>query len=125
MLVDTSIWIDHFRHSHPALVDALERGDVECHDFVVGELACGTLPRRDDVLTLMRALPRLAAVTHAEAMALVAERRLWGRGLGWIDVNLLAAVLVASTRLWTTDRRLRKIAHELDVAWEPSVPSRG
>ena len=125
MLVDTSIWIDHFRRSQPALVDALERGDVESHDFVVGELACGTLPRRDDVLTLMRALPRIAAVTHAEAMALVAERQLWGRGLGWIDVNLLAAVLVAGTRLWTIDRRLRKIAHELDVAWEPALPSRG
>ena len=124
MLVDTSIWIDHFRRSHAALVDALERGDVECHDFVVGEVACGTLPRRDDVLRLMRALPRIAAVTHAEAMALVTERRLWGRGLGWVDVNLLAAVLVTRTRLWTTDRRLRKIAHELDVAWEPVLPSR-
>ena len=124
MLVDTSIWIDHFRGSRPALVDALERGDVESHDFVVGELACGTLPRRDDVLTLMRALPRVPPVTHAEAMALVAERRLSGRGLGWIDVNLLAAVLVAGTKLWTIDRRLRKIAHELDVAWEPALPPR-
>lgn len=120
MLVDTSVWIDHFRRSHPALVAALERGDVECHDFVLGELACGTLPRRDDVLTLMHALPRIAPVTHGETMALVAERRLWGRGLGWVDVSLLAATLVAGARLWTLDRSLRKVAHDLDIAGEPA-----
>ena len=84
MLVDTSVWIDHFRRSHPALVAALERGNAECHDFVLGELACGTLPRRDEVLTLMQTLPRIVPVAHDEAMALVTERRLWGRGLGWL-----------------------------------------
>ncbi len=120
MLVDTSVWIDHFRRSHPALVAALERGDVECHDFVLGELACGTLPRRDNVLTLMQTLPRIAPVTHGEAMALVAERRLWGRGLGWVDVSLLAATLVAGVRLWTLDRRLRTVTYELDIAWPPT-----
>ena len=120
MLVDTSVWIDHFRRSHPALVAALEGGDAECHDFVLGELACGTLPRRDEVMALMGTLPRIAAVAHHEAMALVAERRLWGRGLGWVDVSLLAASLVAGARLWTLDRRLRKAAHDLGIAWEPA-----
>src|SRR2546422_9627844 len=120
MLVDTSVWTAPFRRSHAALVAALERGDVECHDFVLGEVACGILPRRNDVLTLMQTLPRIPAVTHREAMALVAERRLWGRGLGWVDVSLLAAVLVVGARLWTLDRRLREVVHELDVAWEPA-----
>ncbi len=120
MLVDTSVWIDHFHRPHFALVTALERGEAECHDFVLGELACGTLPRRDEVLTLMRALPRISPVTHDEAMALIAERRLWGRGLGWVDVGLLAATLVAGGRLWTMDRRLRLVAHDLGVAWEVS-----
>lgn len=120
MLVDTSVWIDHFRRSHPALVAALERGDVECHDFVLGELACGTLPRRDTVLTLMQTLPRIAPVPHGETMALVVERRLSGRGLGWVDVSLLAATLIAGVRLWTLDRRLRAVAHELNIAWQPS-----
>jgi predicted nucleic acid-binding protein len=120
MLVDTSVWIDHFRRSHPALVAALERGDAECHDFVLGELACGTLPRRDEVLPLMRMLPRIAPVTRDEAMALIEGRRLWGRGLGWVDVNLLAATLVAGARLWTLDRRLREVAHALGIAWEPA-----
>lgn len=119
MLVDTSIWIDHFRRSHPALVVALQQGDVECHDFVLGELACGMLPRRDEVLPLMQTLPRIASVAHGEAMTLIAERRLWGRGLGWVDVNLLAASLVAGVGLWTLDRRLREVARDLGIAWEP------
>lgn len=120
MLVDTSVWIDHFRRSRPVLVAALDRGDAECHDFILGELACGTLPGRDEVLTLMQTLPRIAPVSHEEAMALVGERRLWGRGLGWIDVGLLAAALVAGVRLWTLDRRLREAAHDLGIDWEPA-----
>lgn len=120
MLVDTSVWIDHFRRSQPALVAALDRGDVQCHDFVLGELACGSLPRREEVLLLIQTLPRIAAVSNDEAMALVAERRLWGRGLGWIDVNLLAAALVGGGSLWTLDRRLRTVAQDLGVGWEPS-----
>src|SRR5262245_37607583 len=118
MLVDTSVWIDHFHRPHSTLVAALERGEAECHEFVLGELACGTLPRREEVLALRRTLPRIAAVAHEEAMALVAERRLWGRGLGWVDVNLLAAALVVGARLWTADRRLQTVAHDLGVAWE-------
>ena len=89
-------------------------------DFVLGELACGTLPRRDEVLTLIQTLPRIAAVSHQEAMALVTERRLWGRSLGRVDVSLLAAALLARTPLWTRDRRLRKMAHDLGVGWEPN-----
>ena len=120
MLVDTSVWVDHFRRSHPALAAALERGDAECHDFVLGELACGMLPGRDEVLLLLQMLPRIAPVAHDEAMTLIAERRLWGRGLGWVDVSLLAATLVAGTRLWTLDRRLLRVAHSLGIAWDPA-----
>jgi len=119
MLVDTSVWIEHFRRSHRPLVGALERGDVQCHDYVVGELACGTLPRRDEVLAFLHALPWVGTVSHAEAMVMVDQRRLWGHGLGWIDISLLAAALIGGTRLWTVDRRLRRVAHELDVNWEP------
>lgn len=123
MLVDTSVWIDHFRRSDPALAAALDRGDVQCHDFVIGELACGTLPRRDVVLALIQALPRIPGVAHDEAMALVAERRLWGKGLAWIDVSLLAAALIAGVPLWTRDRRLRDVVRDLDLAWEPAQGS--
>jgi hypothetical protein len=77
------------------------------------------LARRDEVLALMQALPRVATVTHGEVMALVSERRLWGRGLGWVDVSLLAAALVARAGRWTLDRRLRRVAADLAVGWEP------
>ena len=120
MLIDTSVWIDHFRQAEPALIAALDRADAQCHDFVLGELACGMLPRRDEILILMQTLPRLAAVSHREAMAFVTERRLWGRGLGWVDVSLLAAALLSGTALWTRDRRLRKAAHDLGIGWEPN-----
>jgi hypothetical protein len=120
MLVDTSVWIDHFHRMDPSLVAALDQGDVECHEFVLGELACGTLPHRDEVLALIETLPRVAPVARAEALALVAERRLWGRGLGWVDVNLLAAARAAGRRLWTRDRRLRRVARDLDIAWDPA-----
>jgi predicted nucleic acid-binding protein len=120
MLVDTSVWIDHFRRASPALVAALDQGAVECHDFVLGELACGTLPRRGEVLALMRMLPRVAPVTPDEAMTFIDERRLWGRGLGWVDVGLLAATVVAGARLWTLDRRLAEAARDVDVVWEPA-----
>src|SRR5258705_9178777 len=98
-------------------VRALVQVGAGLHDFVLGNLACAVPLRRDEVLTLMRALPRISPVTHDEAMALVAERRLWGRGLGWVDVGLLAATLVAGGRLWTMDRRLPGGAHDLGVAW--------
>ena len=116
MLVDTSVWINHFRRANRVLSAALERGDVECHDFIIGELACGTLSQRADVLTLMHTLPRVTRVTHTETLALLDERRLWGRGLGWIDVSLLAAAFLAPTTLWTHDRPLRKVAEDLGVA---------
>jgi predicted nucleic acid-binding protein len=78
------------------------------------------LPRRDEILLLLQMLPRVAPVAHHEAMTLIAERRLWGRGLGWVDVNLLASTLVAGTRLWTLDRRLWKAAQSLTIAWDPA-----
>jgi predicted nucleic acid-binding protein len=123
MLVDTSVWIDHFRRSDAALVAALDRGDVHCHEFVIGELACGTLPRRDEVLALIRTLPRVPVAVHEETMTLVAERRLWSRGLGWVDVSLLAAAVIAGVRLWTRDRRLHAVVRDLGLAWEPSPAS--
>src|SRR5258705_5848338 len=97
-------------------VRALVQVGAGLHDFVLGNLACAVPLRRHEVLTLMRALPRISPVTHDEAMALVAERRLWGRGLGWVDVGLLAATLVAGGRLSAVGRRFPGVAHQLAVA---------
>ena len=110
MLVDTSVWIDHFRRYDWKLAALLDQGQVECHPFVVGELACGTLRQRDEILTLLRVLPEVPVAEHDEALAFVERHQLTGKGIGWIDVHLLASAHLARTSLWTADRRLRAAA---------------
>jgi len=95
VLVDTSIWIDHLRRRSDRLAAMLEEGSVACHPFVIGELACGRLARREELLDLLQRLPALQVVSHDEALALVGANDLGGSGLGWIDVHLLAAAKVS------------------------------
>jgi len=116
ILVDTSVWIDHLRNGDPAMVSLLETDRVCSHDFVIGELACGTLRKRAEILSLVRSLPRLATATEDEALFLVENRRLMGRRIGYIDVHLLAATILGSARLWTRDKPLKAIAEEARCA---------
>lgn len=115
-LVDTSVWVDHLRRGDVLLRAALEVGEVATHPFVIGELACGSLRRREDILSLLAALPRTQVATHDEAMALIDVHALGGAGIGWVDVHLLAASLLSRARLWTRDRRLQAVADRLGVA---------
>ncbi len=115
VLVDTSVWIDHLRGRPGSLAAKLELGEVLTHPFVCGELACGHLARRDEVLTLLGRLPAAPMATHDEAMRLVNDRQLVARGIGWVDVHLLAAALLAGARLWTHDRALAAVAGELGI----------
>jgi predicted nucleic acid-binding protein len=122
ILADTSVWIDHLRTGVPALAGALEQGRVLVHPFVTGELACGNLRNRREVLDLLGNLPSAPTATDAEAMEFIDRRALMGRGIGYIDVHLLAATTLAGTaRLWTRDRRLAQLAAELGLAFpEPT-----
>ena len=107
ILVDTSIWIDHFHAPEPHLVTFLRDNLVGCHRAVIEELALGSTKQRDRVLVLLENLQRFPILTHEEAMALVDRRQLWGRGLSATDVHLLGSVmLVSGARLWTRDKRL-------------------
>lgn len=115
ILVDTSVWIDHLRHDRADLRALLEADQVHCHPFVIGELACGTLRRRAEILALLKQLPSLLPVSHEEALEFLHVRRLSGRGLGWVDIHLLASVVLAGVRLWTLDRRLDSAARSLRV----------
>lgn len=115
VLVDTSVWIDHLHRTDPELVALLREMLVVMHPAVLGELACGTIPNRREFLSLWLALPRVADVSFEEALALLENRMLWGRGLGWTDIHLLAATLVCRTMLWTRDRLLRDAAEELRI----------
>ena len=115
ILVDTSIWIDHFRRGNAHLVDALEAGDVLCHPFVIGELACLSLKQRAEVLALLNELPQASLASHAEAMALIDARRLMGRGLGFVDVHLLASAIFDRATLLTLDKQLAQTALAVGV----------
>lgn len=108
ILVDTSIWVDHFRHGHPELKEALERQLVVTHPMVIGELACGNLPKRGETLGLLDQLHRAPVASDGEVRHLIEERGLYGSGLGWVDMHLLASVLlIPGGELWTRDKTLK------------------
>jgi predicted nucleic acid-binding protein len=119
ILVDTSVWIRYLAGKEPFLSGLralLRRGDVVGHELVFGELLMGDAGGR---LKLLADYPRMvhaATLAHAEVVEFVRRRRLHGRGLGWIDAHLLAAVIVEHHRLWTADPRFEAIANELGVA---------
>lgn len=116
ILVDTSVWIDHFRAADARLTNLLLDGQVLCHALVAGELACGNLRRRAEVLALLAALPQILTLASEDVIRFIDAHRLMGRGLGWVDVHLLASAYTARERLWTRDRRLREVAQHLGVA---------
>ena len=116
VLVDTSVWIDHLCVGIPLLSDLLAAGEVAVHPFVIGELACGNLTNRTEILTLLSALPSAKLPTHAEALHMMETRRLYGHGLGWIDVHLLSSAMLSHMPLWTRDRRLHSAAKALGIA---------
>jgi predicted nucleic acid-binding protein len=120
MLVDTSLWIDHLRRGNSRLVPLLEVGEVESHRFVLGELACGDLGRRVELLSLLGALPQVAEAEHDEVLMLINTTRLNGCGLGWVDAHLLASAILSGTTLWTLDKRLAAQAARLGVLFKPA-----
>ncbi len=115
VLVDTSVWVDHLRRGNQQLVDLLEGSRVLCHPHVIGELACGNLHNRAEILDLLDALPQATAVSSPEALTFLDAHSLYGRGLGWIDIQLLASARLTGCPLWTLDRRLAKAAAELEA----------
>ena len=119
MLVDTSVWVDHLRQGDPALSALLGREEVECHPFVIGELACGSLRRRYEVLSLLQRLPRVPMGGNDEVLTFVERHPLMGRGIGWVDAHLLTSASLAGSLLWTRDRRLSQVARRLDLYGQP------
>lgn len=118
ILVDTSIWIDHFHASEPLLVALLREDQVGCHRAVIEELALGSIKQRGHVLALLESLQGFPVLTHEEVMALVDKRQLWGRGLSAVDVHLLGSVmLVGGARLWTRDKRLLAACRDRGAAY--------
>ena len=115
VLVDTSVWVDHLRRGTIGLDAPLGEGQVLCHPFVIGELACGNLKNRSDILSLLQTLPTVRTAEEEEVLQFIEKYRLMGKGLGYIDVHLLASSLLSHAPLWTFDKRLGDAAAVLGV----------
>lgn len=115
ILVDTSVWIQHFRVGSERLKALLLDEQVLCHPFVVGELACGTLQKRAEILAMLKALPEARLLDQEEVLSFLEARPLYGRGIGWVDAHLLASTMLTGCSLWTIDKPLRRAAAGLDV----------
>lgn len=120
ILVDTSVWVDHLRRSNATLVALLYAGRVLVHPFVIGEVSLGHMRQREVIMAALVDLPRAAVATDDEAIGFIERHALYGRGVGYVDVHLLAAVrLTAGAAFWTNDRRLHAVAEALGLATQP------
>lgn len=119
ILVDTPVWIDHLRRGNEALTALLNRARVSTHPFVIGELACGNLRKRAEVLRLLQGLPQAPVASQPEVLFFIEKNKLMGRGIGFIDAHLLAASALAdSLPIWTSDKRLQELSADLNLAYE-------
>ena len=118
VLVDTSVWIDHLRNSQDHLQFLLRETEVVCHPFVIGELACGNLTNRAEILTLLKTLPMAPQLNFDEYLFFIDEHQLQGRGIGFVDVHLLASAALGQVKLWTNDKRLKSTAADLDLDYK-------
>ncbi len=118
ILVDTSVWVDHLKKTDELLARLLLQRQVLMHSFVLGEMACGNLRSRPKVLQLLQDLPAAVIAENAEVMTFMEGRALYGKGIGFVDVHLLASVaLSVGARLWTRDKRLQLAAQRLGCAF--------
>jgi len=115
ILVDTSVWIDHFHHSDEALKKLLLSNQVCIHPFILGELSCGNISNRKEVLALLRTLWSVDMALDEEVFILIEDRKLYGKGLGFIDIHLLASAMIHQVPIWTRDKSLKRVAGELGI----------
>ncbi len=116
ILVDTSIWVAHLRQGDPVLETLLLEADVVCHPFIIGELACGDLKNRREILSLLGALPAAPVIDPGEILFFIEQNRLMGLCIGLVDVHLLASARLAGVWLWTRDKKLKAAAEQLQLA---------
>ncbi len=116
VLVDTSVWVSHFRFGDERLASLLEEGGVACHPFVMGELACGTIKNRIEIMNLLRELPTVEVASQEEILVFIDKNRLMGKGLGYVDVHLLGSAFLSDTLIWTLDKALKRAAIKLGIS---------
>jgi predicted nucleic acid-binding protein len=115
VLVDTSVWVSHLRHGNPKLQEMLQEGKVVSHPFIIGELTCGNISNRVEIISLMQSLPMLDIVEHEELLLFIEHNKMMGTGLGFVDVHLMAAAILAGIPLWTQDKSLKQACSRLSI----------
>ena len=124
VLVDSSVWVGHFKQRNEHLVALLEADLVVCHPYIVAEVACGTPPSRKAIISMLAEMESTPVATQDELLALLDTRQLYGRGCGFVDLSLLASVLLSEkTLIWTLDKRFEQLAVEANRAFSPKLHS--
>lgn len=118
IILDTSVWIDHTRENNDHLFELFRKGKILIHPFMVGEVALGSLRDRDKIITSLLEMPRSKVAGEMEVLSLIRNRVLAGSGIGYVDAHLLASArLTPEALLWTRDKRLRRVAEAMGVAY--------
>ena len=115
VLVDTSVWVSHLRAGDEGLIALLNNGDVICHPFIVGELACGNIKNRTTILSLLQLLPMAVQVENEEILQFIEINNLMGKGLGYVDIHLSASAVLSGVPIWTLDKSLARIVEKLNI----------
>jgi len=118
VLVDTSIWVTHLRQGSQQLEKLLMDAEVMCHPFIIGELACGNLKNRNEIISLLQSLPMASTIEFDEFLFFIDKNQLMGKGIGFVDVHLLASAQLTGVPLWTTDKRLKSAADQLKLVFK-------
>jgi predicted nucleic acid-binding protein len=118
VLVDTSVWVSHLRDGNPELGSLLNSGEVLCHPFVIGELACGHLKNRTEILALLKLLPQALLADHQEVLRFLDDNKLVGKGLGYIDLHLAASCILTGVSIWTLDKKLAEVTQDLNISYK-------
>ena len=117
ILVDTSIWVAHFRDGTSGLEILLNDGEVMIHPFVIGELACGNIKNRKEIFSLLKTLTMAVQAEHDEVLQFIEQNKIMGRGVGYIDVHLLASAVLSDAPIWTLDKRLAAVADRMKIKY--------
>ncbi len=118
ILVDTSVWINHLRDGNDNLQTLLLKGNVMCHAHIIGELACGNIKNRKKIISLLRALPLAPLIEFNEYLFFIESHQLNGKGIGFVDIHLLASAKLSQVKLWTSDKRLNSAAIDLGINYK-------
>jgi len=118
ILVDASIWVTHLRQGSRQLEKLLMDAEVMCHPFIIGELACGNLQNRNEIISLLQSLPMAPTIEFEEFLFFIDRNQLMGKGVGFVDVHLLASAQLTKVPMWTADKRLKSAADQLELTFK-------